>query len=183
MAVPIITWRKGDNTAELTSLELGTIDAGSSSLTQSLNTMLIWNNYAGATAVADAYDCYVGAVDTTGSTDNPGTTPQLITEKYVEIKDVSNTGDFVAVGYDAAAGDKIKRTHVSANGTTTFNTTPYAASPSGNAEMPYPILGNGNAGALTDLANFCKIDFHLNLPQTAGSGSYSFMLKFWYTHI
>lgn len=186
MAIPVITWRQADNSADLPSLELGTIDAGTASIAQSTKTILIWNNHAGVTDVADAYDCYIGAVDTTGSTvgDN---VPQLITQCFTKIKDVGNGAtEFSPVGYDEAAVDKIRRVHVCANGTTTNGDGSFVASPAGiggDTNFANPILGRKNAGLVADAGNFAKIDFALELPPTANSGSYSFMLKFWYTHI
>lgn len=182
---PVISWRKGDNSAQMTEWALGTVDAGSASTTQSLTTVLIWNNYNMGTDVKTAYDCKLGVTDTTGNINNPSLpTPDIVKLAWVECRDLSNAETlWDKVGANATMDD-FKKHSISANGSTINIDGTFNASPSGDPVYPYPILGVKNDGSvLNSKANYSKVELRTNIPGTASSGTFQFLLKLWFTHI
>lgn len=183
---PIISWRKGDNTAQMTEWALGTIDAGNASTTQSLTTVLVWNNHNNtSTDVKTAYDCKLGVTDISGNINNPALpTPDVVKLGWVECRDLNNgETTWYKIGANATMDD-FKRHSISANGNTINADGTFGATPSGDPVYPYPILGVKNDGtAGNSLANYSKVELRTNIPGTASSGTFQFLLKLWFTHI
>lgn len=182
---PMISWRKGDNSADMASWSLGTIDAGATSIVTSETNILIWNNYNNSTTdVKTAYDCKLGTTDINGTINDVALpTPDIVKLAWTEVQDTGN-GDtgWHSVGANASLTD-FQRYQICANGDTVNVDGTYSASPTGDPTYPYPILGVKNAGNMDDKANYAKIKLRTNIPPTAGSGTFQFLVKLWYSHI
>ncbi len=93
MAAPIIAWYDSTNTTQQTSMDFGTVDAGSVS---DVIELLIWNNRGGGSAVSDATSCVVTTKDTQG-----GNTGDVVQDRWEEAQDEKEaTPSFVAIGGD-----------------------------------------------------------------------------------
>jgi len=91
MPAPIVSWWDSTNTTQMTSWDVGVVDAGSVSPDTQF---LVWNNRGGTTAVSDMTNCVITTKDTQG-----GNTGDVVVEKWVEVR-VDKLGEttFTAIG-------------------------------------------------------------------------------------
>ncbi|MNB95577.1 hypothetical protein D3C81_693970 [compost metagenome] len=153
MAAPVISWYKADNTTQVTSWDIGTVDAGTVS---NDTTFLIWNNRAGTGAVSDMTACAVTTKDSSG-----GNNGEIITNKWIEIKvDSMNESTFTPIG-----------------GTTT-KTVQAAGAAAGTISGAVNDGTTANAAV-----NFAKITVHANVPAIATAGNVSFLTRIAYQYV
>lgn len=188
MADPIFTWRSADNTAGVSSWNVGVVDAGITSPASTATSFLIWNNHndtgnAENTDVNDAYNIRIIATDINGNV-NASDTPQVITNDWIQVKcDSMSETSVTNIGKDSANPTMPIYKLISAVGTTT-NTggTFTVATPTVGDSTSYKILGCKNDGSINAKANYAKITLNANVPAVALAGNYSFLIKCLYNH-
>lgn len=156
MAAPSISWRTDTNSGQVTSLDFGTVDAGSIS---PIKTILLWNNFNGQTAVADATNGSITTKDASG-----GNTTELVLNKWIEVKNLSNTGDTT---FDGVGG-------------TVSKTVKAETAPSG---VISGAVNDGNVNTTATKANFAKLSFRANIPTTAIAGQNNFLIRYQYQYV
>lgn len=93
MSAPIVSWREGDNSADIAKWSIGTVDAGQESAQKEI---LIWNNHGGTEDVAHMQDCHFT------TTDGESDTLDVVTGKWVYARcDSMDETDFTQVGGEA----------------------------------------------------------------------------------
>lgn len=90
MAQPIVTFYNEDNTAEVTSWDLGELNANSVSPSLKLN---IWNNRAGTEDVSDMKEVSVTCLD--GDLDYNG---EVVVNQWMNVKMLDDSDSFTPVG-------------------------------------------------------------------------------------
>lgn len=156
MAAPSISWRSETNATQVTSLDFGTIDAGSVSTPK---TILLWNNYNGTSAVADATNGSLTTKDASG-----GNTGELVTGKWIEVQVLTNSGDTT---FDGIGGTVSKTVKAETTATGVI---------SGAAN-------DGNINTTATKANFAKLAVRANIPTTAIAGQQTFLFRYQYQYV
>lgn len=153
MAAPVISWYNAGNTAQITSWDIGTVDAGSVS---NDTTFLIWNNRGGSEAVSDMLNCAITTKDNAG-----GNNGEIITNKWIEVKvDSMKEASYTPIG-----------------GTTTKAVQADGAA----AGVISGAVNDGNVA--NAILNFTKVTLHANVPATATAGNVSFLTRIAYQYI
>jgi hypothetical protein len=153
VAAPVISWYNVSNTDQVTSWDIGTVDAGSVS---NDTTFLIWNNRGGTTPVSDMTNCAITTKDNAG-----GNNGEIITNKWIEVKvDSMNENSYTPIGGTATKT-------VQAQG---------VASGVISGEANDGSIGNA-------LSNFTKVTLHANVPATATAGNVIFLTRISYQYI
>lgn len=155
MPQPIVSFWNAGNTAQITSYDVGVIDAGSVSTD---TTILIWNNKAGGTAVSDMTNVTVTTKDAAG-----GNTGEFVVNKWVEVK-CPALGDvaFTPVGGATTKAIKAKGASVASG----------------------IIKGAVNDGGYaTAQDNYAEIIVHVNVPSMAVSGVANGLLRCSYQYV
>lgn len=156
MAQPIISWRTETNNATIPSLDFGTVDAGSVSLPKNV---ILFNNYAGTTAVSDATNGSITTKDSSG-----GNTIELVMNKWIEYKNLSDSADANFDGIGGTVSKPIKAETASAG-------------------VISGAINDGNINTLATKANFAKPSFRPNIPTTATAGQVNFLIRYQYQYI
>ncbi len=156
MAAPSISWRSETNATAVTSLDFGTVDAGSIG---NAKTLLLWNNYAGTTAVSDATNGSLTTKDAQG-----GNTGELILNKWIEVQVLTNAADST---FDGVGGTVTKMVKAE---------TTAAGVISGAAN-------DGNINTTATKANFAKFSVRPNIPTTATAGTQNFLFRYQYQYV
>lgn len=154
MASPLVSWYSADNITQISSWEIGTVDAGSTSPDI---TFLIWNNRAGVTLVSDMTSCTITTKDSAG-----GDTGELVVDKWIQVRvDTMSEGTFTAIGGTVAKSIK-------AGGTAGAGT----------------IEGAINDGTMVGAPNnFAQVTLHAVPLATATAGNVDFLLRVAYTYV
>lgn len=154
MAAPLVSWQSADNTTQITSWAIGTVDAGSTSPDI---TFLIWNNRGGAEAVSDMTSCTITTKDSAG-----GDTGELVVDTWIQVRvDTLSETTFTAIGGTAAKSIK-------AGGTADAGT----------------IEGAINDGTIAGAPNnFAQVTLHAVPLATATAGNVDFLLRVAYTYV
>lgn len=153
MAAPVISWYKADNTAQVTSWDIGTVDAGSVS---NDSIFLIWNNRGGASLVSDMTNCAITTKDNAG-----GNNGEIITNKWIEVKvDSMGESSFSPIG-----------------GTTTKTVQAAGAA----AGVISGAINDGSVANAA--LNFAKVTLHANVPSIATAGNVSFLTRIAYQYV
>lgn len=152
MPAPTVSWYNVDNTAQETSWQIGTVDAGSPS---QYKTFLIWNNRGGSSALSDMTGCTITTKDISG-----GDTGELVTGKWVRVRvDSMSETSFTEIG-----------------GTTTKAIKAGGSAPAGT------IKGTNNDGTKANsAANFAQVTVYAQPSVTATAGNVDFLLRISYT--
>lgn len=166
MALPIVSWYNEANTTQVTSWNIGTVDAGSSSDPM---TMLIWNNRGGTMDVSDMQNCTITTKD-----ENGGNTGELVLNTWIGVK-VDSMGEST---YTYVGGDTTHPLHTDGettndNGTFQPGVTPHASSDGASID----ILGIINKGELADAGNYVKVTLMATIPTTATAGTVNFLTR------
>lgn len=171
MPAPIVMWRKGDNSAQVSSWPIGTVDAGTVSSDFSV---LIWNNYAGASDVSDMQDVTITTKDQSG-----GNSGELVTNKWIEARVDGTDTVFTPIGGAATKTIKAPGSTTNGDGTLTPGQAPHNSS-TGSVD----ILGVKNDGGKTTAqGNFVPVTLHANVPADAGAGTTNFVVRVSYKYV
>lgn len=175
MALPIVSWYNESNTAQLTSWNIGTVDAGSSS---SPFTVLIWNNRGGDIEVSDMQNCTITTKDASG-----GNTGEIITDKWITVKvDSLEESTFTQIGGDVTHPIRTNKSTINANGTFTPGVAPHSS-----ADGSIDILGVINSGELEganqSLGNVVQCTLVAQIPSTATAGTVNFLTRVAYQYV
>lgn len=163
MAAPIVSWRSEDNSEEVLSWEVGTVDAGTPS---DDFTVLVWNNYNGALDVSAMTDCTITTKDTSG-----GNTGDIIKGQWVKVW-LPDANETVPTAVGGAVTHPIKATGNTVNSDGTF------------AADVGQILGVKNDGdMLNSKANYCKLKLRLDVPGIATAGNVPFLVRVSYRYV
>lgn len=154
MAQPVVSFWNANNTAQITSYDVGVVDAGSVTTD---TTFLIFNNKGGSTAVSDMTNVTVTTKDSAG-----GNTGEFIANKWVEVK-------------CPAMGDV---TFTPVGGTTTK-----AIKAKGASVASGVIKGSVNDGTSANAQdNYAEIIVHVNVPALATAGVVNGLFRCSYQH-
>lgn len=154
MAAPIISWYKADNVTQVTTWDLGVVDAGTVSTD---STFLIWNNRGGSGAVSDMTNCTITTKDSGG-----GNTGELLLNKWIEAKLLGDS-TYTAVG--GATTKAIKGGNSAPTGTI-----------SGAAN-------DANTATTATQSCYATVILHANVPPTATAGNVDFLTRIAYQYI
>ncbi len=165
LQAPLVSWRKRDNSAEVTKWDLGVVDAGTTSDDYGF---LLWNNYQGPDARANMEDVIITTKDKQG-----GFNSDLVTGQWVWVKnDSMNENDFVSIGYNTAGNVSVDHP-IKTQKSTTFQgvtSTPNVA-PNNSTVGTVCILGVANDGSKAGAAgNFIELTLHARVPGQASAG-------------
>ncbi|MVP00796.1 hypothetical protein [Paenibacillus lutrae] len=154
MALPAVQWFNASNTTQVSTWDIGTVDAGSVS---SDTVFYIWNNRGGSAAISDMINCTITTKDSSG-----GNTGEIITNKWIKVKvDSMNETTYTPIG---GTDTKVIQAGASAGAGT--------------------IKGTANDGTVSNsVANYAKVSLHANVPTTATAGNFSFLTRVFYQAI
>jgi hypothetical protein len=166
MPAPQVNWRKQDNSAAVSSWNIGTIDAGTDSPDFGV---LIWNNFAGATDLSTMTNCTITTKDSSGNN-----TGELVLNKWIEVMVISKQGGAetlrTPIGGDAKHPIEANGNTVNANGT---------FSPGAQE-----ILGVKNDGTKTNAkGNYAEVILRARVPGNATAGNISFLTRVAYQYV
>lgn len=179
MAFPIVSWRNEDNTQEVTSWNIGTVDAGSVS---SDFIVLIWNNYKGADPagdqnliVSDMQNVVITTKDVNG-----GNNGELVQGCWINAKNITmNETEFTSIGGDTIHPIKTDQSTTNGDGTWTPGVAPHTTD-NGTVD----ILGVWNDGNLENAkGNYIKMALHANVPAAASAGVVHFLTRVSYQYV
>lgn len=177
-ATPLVSWRTRDNTQQVTSWDIGTVDAGT--VSQDFG-FLIWNNYQGSTDVPNMEDAVITTKDQNG-----GNTGELVTGQWIEVK-VDSMGEtsFTPIGFDVVNGVAVVHP-IRTTGSTTYNdvTSTPNVPPHTSQNGVVSILGVANDGTKENSAgNYVEVTLHARVPGNASAGLINFLTRVSYKFV